>query len=67
MSYHLLLVAQIALGVIIGGLALSMLAAAAYTFVLSPLRWVWPIFLALGLATTAIGAAVVAYHATQPA
>ena len=52
MGYHLLLVAQIALGVIIGGLALSMLAAAAYTFVLSPLRWVWSIFLALGLATT---------------
>jgi hypothetical protein len=67
MSYHLLLVAQIALGVIIGGLAISMLAAAAYSFVLSPLRWVWPIFLALGLATTAIVSAVVTYHAMHPA
>jgi hypothetical protein len=66
LSHHLLLVAQLALGVIIGGLALFMLAAAAYTFVLSPLRWAWPLFLTLGLAATSIVAAVVAYHAMQP-
>ena len=29
--------------------------------------WVWPIFLAWGLPTTVIVAAVVAYHAMQPA
>jgi hypothetical protein len=66
MSYSILLVAQMALGVIIGGLALSFLVASAYCFVFSPLRWIWPVFLTLGLAIMTIVGGVVMFYAIHP-